>query len=60
MAAEIGFKMATRGSMRLRLVSTASIASGMPCPLIFELPNLAMNPIMMPPITGMMITHNPR
>ena len=34
-AAEIGFRMATRGSMRLRLNSTASMASGMPWPLIF-------------------------
>ena len=32
-AAEIGFATAVRGAMRLCLVSTASIASGMPCPV---------------------------
>ncbi len=37
-AAEIGFRMATFGSMRLRLTSTASIASGMPCPRILSEP----------------------
>ena len=36
MAAEIGFNNATLGSIRLRLTSTASIASGIPCPLILE------------------------
>ena len=38
MAAEIGFRIATLGSMRLRLTSTASIASGMPWPRILSEP----------------------
>src|SRR5439155_7932509 len=55
-AAEIGFKIATLGSMRLRLISTASMASGMPCPLILAVPYLAMKPTITPPITGIRIT----
>ena len=38
MAAEMGFSRATLGAMRLRLTSTASMASGMPWPRIFSLP----------------------
>ena len=38
MAADNGFKSATRGAIRLRFVSTASMASGMPCPRIFGVP----------------------
>ena len=37
----------------------ASIASGMPCPLIFGEPYLAMYPTIIPPMTGMTITHGP-
>ena len=51
-AAEIGFSTATLASMRLLDVSTASIASGIPCPLIFGDPYFAISPIMSPPITG--------
>src|SRR5579871_6671323 len=40
-AADSGFKIATRGWMRLRLKATASMASGMPWPLIFGEPYLA-------------------
>jgi hypothetical protein len=36
------------------------MASGMPWPLIFDVPYLAMKPTMIPPITGVMITHGPR
>ncbi len=43
-AAEIGFRIATFGSIRLRLVNTASIASGIPCPLIFDDPYFAITP----------------
>ena len=59
-AAEIGFRIATFGSIRLRLVSTASIASGIPCPLIFDDPYFAITPTISPPITGTRITHGPR
>ena len=59
MAAESGFRMATLASIRLREVNTASIASGMPWPLIFEVPYLAMNPMMIPPITGIRMIHGP-
>jgi hypothetical protein len=59
-AADSGFRIATRGWMRLRLNSTASMASGIPCPLIFGEPYLAMKPTMSPPITGMKMTHAPR
>ena len=38
-AAETGFATAVRGAMRLCLVSTASIASGMPCPRITGRPS---------------------
>ncbi len=44
MAAESGFRMATFASMRLLDVSTASIASGMPWPLILGEPYLAITP----------------
>ena len=60
MAAEIGFNNATLGSIRLRLTSTASIASGIPCPLILELPYLAITPTTSPPATGTRMTHHPR
>jgi len=59
-AAEIGFRIATRGSIRLRFTRTASIASGMPWPLILGVPYFAMKPTMMPPRTGMRMTHGPR
>src|SRR5580693_8559062 len=60
MAAEMGFRMATRGAMRLRLNRTASIASGMPCPLIFEVPYFAITPTISPPMTGVTMTIQPR
>ena len=59
MAAESGFRIATFASMRLREVSTASIASGMPCPLILSEPYFAMSPTIRPPITGITITQGP-
>ena len=45
--------------MRLRFTITASMASGMPWPLIFDVPYFAMKPTMIPPITGIGITHSP-
>ena len=45
-AADSGLRNATLASMRLREVSTASIASGIPWPLIFSEPYLAMRPMM--------------
>ena len=59
MAAEIGLRIATRGSIRLRLIITASMASGIPCPLILGEPYFAMKPTMIPPITGIRITDGP-
>ena len=44
--------------IRLRDSSTASIASGIPWPRIFSVPNLAIRPINNPPTTGIRITHN--
>jgi hypothetical protein len=59
MAAETGFNIATLAAMRLLEARTASIASGIPWPLIFGEPYLAMKPTMIPPIAGTMITHAP-
>ena len=52
--------MATRGAIRLRLNSTASIASGMPWPRIFSEPYFAISPTMSPPTAGTRITQAPR
>ena len=60
MAAESGLRIATLASMRLRVVNTASIASGIPCPLIFGVPYCAMNPTISPPMTGIRMTQGPR
>ena len=51
-AAESGFRMATLASIRLREVSTASMASGMPWPSIFSEPYLTIKPMIKPPMTG--------
>jgi hypothetical protein len=58
-AAESGFRIATLASIRLRDISTASIASGIPCPLIFAEPYFAMKPTIKPPIAGIKITQGP-
>ena len=58
-AADSGLRMATFASMRLREMSTASIASGMPWPSIFGEPYFTIRPMISPPITGMMITQGP-
>ena len=58
-AAEIGFSSATRGAMRLRFTNTASIASGMPWPRIFDVPYLAISPTARPPSAGATSTQAP-
>ncbi len=51
-AAEIGFRIAIFGATRARFSRIASIASGIPCPLILSEPKRAMIPTMVPPSTG--------
>ena len=58
-AEESGLRIATLGDMRLLPIRMASIASGMPCPLIFSEPNLAMRPMASPPSTGASTIHGP-
>ena len=58
-AAERGFRIATFASIRLRDVRTASIASGIPWPLIFSDPYFAMKPTMIPPMTGVTMIQSP-
>ncbi len=59
-AAESGFRTISRAGMRLRLKSTCSIASGMPCPRIARDPYRAINPTRIPPATGTTTTSAPR
>src|ERR1700679_3619489 len=56
---ESGFRIATLASVGLRVVNTASMASGMPWPLIFSEPYLAMKPIISAPTTGVTMIHGP-
>ena len=60
MAADSGLRNSTRGAMRLRLVSTCSIASGMPWPRIAGEPQRAIAPTIKAPTTGTAITQAPR
>jgi hypothetical protein len=59
-AALSGLRNVIRAGIRLWLVSTCSIASGMPCPRMAFDPYRAINPTTKPPITGTAITHTPR
>ncbi len=51
--------MATFAEILLLSVTTASMASGIPCPLILGVPYFAMTPTIKPPRTGMTMTIQP-
>ena len=52
MAADTGLRSAIFGSTRARFNKIASIASGIPCPLILSEPKRAMTPTRSPPTIG--------
>jgi hypothetical protein len=55
-----GLRNVIRAGMRLSLVSTCSIASGMPCPRMALDPYRAITPTISPPITGTTMTPAPQ
>ena len=59
MAADIGLSHVILGGMRDSLVSTCSMASGMPWPRMPRDPKRAISPTINPPITGTPTTHHP-
>ena len=59
-AAETGFRIASRGCTLLPLIRIDSSASGMPCPRIRSEPYRAMRPMTRPPATGINTANQPR